>query len=249
MELLNEKVINSKPFESLQSILKISYIKNSNLSIPYNEFEKLMIAFIEKIMGSYLENTEFYNDKYSCIIEDLPLYLKGKFNSKNNVITINKKVINDIYLGKINSMTIIFHELNHFKVLYDIKLGRINKDLIRSQKENLLSMASQKPVNKIKTIKADSKFTDDDYYKYNYKVFSEEKIVEINAINNLISFIKMVGIKLSPQHLQELKNNFLKNINQYNNHLRDLRSNLNLKFSLQKLLLIVQKNYIARKKR
>ncbi len=115
--------------------------------------------------------------------------------------------------------------MNHYNQY--LKLGRINKDLIRSQKENLLSMASQKPVNKIKTIKADSKFTDDDYYKYNYKVFSEEKIVEINAINNLISFIKMVGIKLSPQHLQELKNNFLKNINQYNNHLRDLRSNLN----------------------
>ena len=227
MELLNEKVINSKSFELLQLILKNRYIKNPNFSISYNEFEEIMIGFIEKIMGSYLEDTKFYKDKYSCVIKDLPSYHRGEFNPENNVITINKKVINDIYLGKINSMTTIFHELNHFKILYDIKLGRINKDLIRSLKEYLLRVDSQDPFDEKKTIKAGPTFINDKYYECNYIVFSDEKIAEINAINNLISFIKIAGIELSSQHLQELNDRILKNTSQYNNYLRDLRLNLN----------------------
>lgn len=227
MELLNEKVINSKSFELLQLILKNRYIKNTNFSISYNEFEEIMIAFIEKIMGSYLEDTKFYKDKYSCVIKDLPSYRRGEFNSENNVITINKKVINDIYLGKINYMITIFHELNHFKVLYDIKLGRINRDLIRSLKEDLLRVSICDPFSEQKTIKAGPTFINDNYYECNYTVFSDEKVAEINAINDLISFIKMAGIELSLQHLQELNDRIKKNTNQYNNYLRDLRLNLN----------------------
>lgn len=227
MELLNEKVINSKSFELLQVILKNCYIKNTNFSISYNEFEEIMITFTEKIMGSYLEDTKFYKDKYSCVIKDLPSYRRGEFNSENNVITINKKVINDIYLGKINSMTIIFHELNHFKVLYDIQLGRINKDLIRSLKDELLRVSSHDPFSEHKTIKAGPTSINDNYYECNYTVFSDEKVAEINAINDLILFIKMAGIELSLQHLQELNDRIEKNTSQYNNYLRDLRLNLN----------------------
>ena len=50
-------------------------------------------------------------------------------------------------------------------------------------------MASQKPVNKIKTIKADSKFTDDDYYKYNYNMiqpFINNKVY-LSFNNNFIT--------------------------------------------------------------
>lgn len=40
-------------------------------------------------------------------------------------------------------MSVIFHELNHFKNAYDMKLGRTNKDVIRVIKETLLTIATQ----------------------------------------------------------------------------------------------------------
>ena len=224
MVLLNEKVINnSRTFELLQLILKNLYIKNPNFKISYNGFKETMIAFVEKIMSSYLEDTKYYKDKFSRVIKKLPSYRRGEFNPENNVIIINEKVINDIYLGKINSMTTIFHELNHFKSVYDIKLGIINKDVMRSLKEFLLRSSSHDPFDEMKTFKIDSTLISDEYYECNYRVFSDEKNAEINAINNLIFFIEIAGIELSEQHLQELKDRIKNNTIQYDNYLRDLR--------------------------
>ena len=212
MELLSEKVIGSRNFEILQLMFQNIYTNEQHL-IQYSNFKEMLVVFVEKIMSTYLEDTEYYNDKYSCIVKELPSYRLGEFNSENNVIIINESVIKEIYLGKINSMTVIFHELNHFKSKYDIKLGIINSDIIRTIKEDLLRVANN----------IDSKFINDDYYKCNYTVFSDEKIAEINSINNLISFVKIVGIELSKQHLQQLEEQIENNTRQYNNYLRDLR--------------------------
>ena len=223
MELLNKKVINSKSFELLQSMFKNRYTKDndSGFTMPYNEFRNEIIIFVETIMNSLLEDTKYCNDKYSCIIKKLPSYYGGDFDPENNVITINEKVINDIYLGKINYMIFIFHELDHFKNKYDIELGRINKDIIRSLKEQLLRIAT-KTFNE-KVFGKGYESISDYYYENNYKVFSEEKFVDINAINNFISFIEIIGIELSEQDLQQLKNEIRNNNSQYNNYLRDLR--------------------------
>ena len=215
MELLNEKIIDSNSYKLLQLMIKKLYLKENNPEsiISYNEFKEKIVAFVEVIMKSYLEDTKYLNDKYSCIIKELPSYRLGEFNSESNVIIINESVIKELYLGKINSMTVIFHELNHFKSKYDIKLGIINSDIIRTIKEDLLRVANNK----------DSKLINDDYYKCNYTVFSDEKIAEINAINNLISFLQMVDIELSKQYLQQLEEQIESNTKQYNNYLRDLR--------------------------
>lgn len=215
MELLNEKVIDSNSFQLLQLMIKKLYVKENNPEsiISYNEFKEKIVAFVEVIMKSYLEDTKYHNDKYYCIIKELPSYRLGEFNLESNVIIINESVIKEIYLGKINSMTVIFHELNHFKSKYDIKLGIINSDIIRTIKEELLRVANNR----------DSKLINDDYYKCNYTVFSDEKIAEINAINNLISFAQIIGIELSKQHLQQLEEQIKSNTRQYNNYLRDLR--------------------------
>ena len=122
MEFLNEKVINSRNFEILKLMFQNIY-NNSNHFIQYSNFKEILVAFVEKIMSSYLEDINYCKDKYSCVIKDLPSHCWGEFSSKNNEITINEVVIQDIYSGKINSMTTIFHELNHFKSWYDIKLG------------------------------------------------------------------------------------------------------------------------------
>ena len=156
----------------------------------------------------------------------MPSYRRGQFNPENNIITINEAVIEDIYLGKINSMTTIFHELNHFKIKYDTELGGVNKDIIRTIKEHLLRSTSQDPFDEKKCFfKKDCFYISDDYYKCNYRLFSDEKIAEINAINNLILFIEIIGIKISEQHLKQLKEKIEKNTNQYNNYLRDMRLN------------------------
>ena len=104
-ELLNQKIFQSKSFKSLQLILKNSCIKGSTPSIPYDEFENIVIAFIKEIMKLYLENTEFCNDMCSCVIRDLPNNTLGEFDIKNhinhiiveNVITIDKGVVKAIY--------------------------------------------------------------------------------------------------------------------------------------------------------
>ena len=135
---------------------KHSCIKGSTPSIPYDEFENIVIAFIKEIMKLYLENTEFCNDMCSCVIRDLPNNTLGEFDIKNhinhiiveNVITIDKGVVKAIYFGKINFMSVIFHELNHFKNTYDMKLGRTNKDVIRVIKETLLTIATQDNIAK-----------------------------------------------------------------------------------------------------
>ena len=160
MELLKEKVINSRNFEILQLMLQEIY-SNQNHLLQYDNFKEIIIAFVEKIMFSYLENTKYYTDKYSCIIKDLPVYLRGEFNPNNNVITINEKVIKDIYSGKIDAFITIFHELNHFKSEYDIKLGKINSDIIRTIKEELLRASSQDPFSEMKSIKSGTKYIKD----------------------------------------------------------------------------------------
>lgn len=238
-ELLNQKIFQSKSFKSLQLILKNSCIKGSTPSIPYDEFENIVIVFIKEIMKLYLENTEFCNDMCSCVIRDLSNNTLGEFDIKNhinhiiveNVITIDKGVVKAIYFGKINFMSVIFHELNHFKNTYDMKLGRTNKDVIRVIKETLLTIATQDNIAKKNATKSKVTYIndniqgnyDDNYYQCNYGVFSDEKIAEINAIKDLILFIKITGLELSELYIQKLNDEISKNTIQYNNYLRDFR--------------------------
>lgn len=218
MTLLNKKVYNSQEFKELQLILKNLYIKNSNNPVSYNELNDAIVSFVTKIMFSYLEDTEFRSDSFSCIIKKLPSSLKGTFDDENNLITINEEVVNDIYNGDIVSISTIFHELEHFKTKYDIKLGRITINLIRCIKEQLLREKSLEPFKIVGYV--------DNYYKCNYEVFSDEKMAEINAATDLCFFILKTGIEISKQQLQELKDIHELNTIQHQNYLRDLRLNI-----------------------
>lgn len=99
--------------------------------ISYDEFKETIKAFIEKIMGTFLENTEYSNDKYSCTFKRMNLGYGGSFSPENNEITINEDVIKKLYRGNLSEMADIFHELNHFIIKYELKLGKINQDLVR----------------------------------------------------------------------------------------------------------------------
>lgn len=218
MNLLNKKVYNSQEFKELQLILENLYIENSNNPVSYNELNDAIISFVRKIMFSYLEDTEFHKDKVSCVIKKLSSSFKGTFDDENNVITINEEVVHDIYNGNIISMSTIFHELEHFKTKYDIKLGRVSVDLIRCIKERLLREKSLEPFKMVGNV--------DNYYECNYKVFSDEKLAEINATTDLCFFILKTGITISKQQLQELKDIHDLNTIQNQNYLRDLRLNI-----------------------
>ena len=107
-ELLNQKIFQSKSFKSLQLILKNSCIKGSTPSIPYDEFENIVIAFMKEIMKLYLENTEFCNDMCSCVIRDLSNNTLGEFDIKNHInhIIVENNQMQNAVLLPIGNLTI-----------------------------------------------------------------------------------------------------------------------------------------------
>ena len=229
MDILNELILKNKSFEILGIILKKHYLNKKELKpiISYDEFKETIKTFIEKIMGTFLEDTDYYDDKYSCTCKQMRLSRRGEFSPENNEITINEDVIKELYHGNLNEMTTIFHELNHFKIKYELRLGKINQDLVRIVKEQLLRKSSSDPFDEKNTIKKGATYINDDYYKCNYRVFSEEKVAEINAIRNLIFFLKTANIELSEFDMHELETRITNNNRQYENYLRDLRYNIN----------------------
>lgn len=226
MDILNELILKNKYFKILSIVLKNHYLNKEEFRpiISYNEFKETIKAFIEKIMETFLENTEYSNDKYSCNFKQMTLSRGGEFSLENNEITINEDAIKKLYHGNLSEMATIFHELNHFKIKYELKLGKINQDLVRIAKENLLSMSSFDSFKN--TIKKGITYTND-YYECNYSVFSEEKVAEINAIRNLIFLLKSADIELSEHEMHELERRIADNNRQYENYLRDLRYNFN----------------------
>lgn len=229
MDILNELILKNRYFEILSIVLKNHYLNKEEFRpiISYNEFKETIKAFIEKIMETFIENTEYSNDKYSCTFKQMRLSRGGEFSPENNEITINEEVIKKLYYGNLSEMTTIFHELNHFKIKYELKLGKINQDLVRIVKEKLLRISNSDLFDEKNSIKRGMTYINDDYYKYNYIVFSEEKVVEINAIKNLIFFLKAADIELSEFDRHELERRIADNKQQYENYLRDLRYNLN----------------------
>lgn len=229
MELLNQQVIESDICKSLMNVLKIHYTSRDNLqrAISYEEFKQSIILFMESIMRNFLNKTKYYDDKYSCTIKNLPSKTRGEYDDSNNQITIDEEVIGSIYYGNIIEMTTLFHELNHFKLKYDILLGKVNKNLVRVIKERLLRELSQDPFHEINSIKNGYTYINDDYYECNYKVYSEEKLAEMGAIHNLIFFFKIAGIHITDLEMKQLNDRISQNSRQYQNYLRDFRYNFN----------------------
>ncbi len=228
MDILNELILKNKYFYILSIVLKNHYLNKKEFKpiISYDEFKETIKAFIEKIMETFLENTEYSNDKYSCTFKQMRRSKRGEFSLENNEITINEDAIKNIYRGNLSEMTTIFHELNHFKINYELKLGKINQDLVRIAKEELLSISISDPLDEKNSIKGLS-YINNNYYECNYRVFSEEKIAEINAIKNLIFFLKTADIELSEFEMKELERRIANNNRQYENYLRDFRYNFN----------------------
>ena len=230
MELLNEVIINSHRFEIISTVLKVHYQNRNNLRaiISYNEFKETIETFVEQIMREYLENTKQYkNDLPRCIVKSLTSKsIRGLYISKDNTIEINEDVIKNMYYGKILEFITLFHELNHFKVFYDLSLEKINFDLIRIAKEKLIRVSEED--NEITDFEQPEFIVDESqYYVDNYKLYSEEKFVDNEAIKNFILFCKQANIQLEQSDIEYLENRVSVNSRKSENFLRDFRRSPN----------------------
>ncbi len=228
MELLNETIINSHRFEIISTVLKVHYQNRNDLRpiIFYNEFKETIEAFVEQIMREYLKNTNYNNTLSKCIIAKIPIKsIKGQYIDEDNTIIIDEDVIKNIYNGKILELRTLFHELNHFKVFFDLRLEKINFDLIRIAKEKLISLSED---DRIKDIKQNEfALGNPQYYEDNYKLYSEEKFVDNEAIKNFIYFCQLAGIQLEQSNIEYLEKRVSTNLREYGNYLRDFKQNFN----------------------
>lgn len=80
-------------------------------------------------MTLFLEDTVYKNDKNVVIIEPMPKVCSASFLSIDdiNILEINEQKIKNIYSENIDEFIVLFHELNHFKVEYEIKTGLLMK--------------------------------------------------------------------------------------------------------------------------
>ena len=209
-ELLSIGIVDSKLFKDIMYFVKKQYSdkhnmyvvkkqysdkhnimkfvrKNNNQIISYNEFKSLIEYLIFQIMKEYLKDTEYENEHCSSIVKNTGIY-SGYFVYINNIIAINEYIIKNLYYkGDILGLLTILHELNHFKMKYDIMLGQTDENINRVLKENLLRLCI------------------DSYYDDNYKFISEEVYADIQACNDLLKIIDMFEMKVRKKDLMEIK--------------------------------------------
>ncbi len=218
MYLLNEKVTNSESFSFL-----CSFFKNSNIlpNISYKSFKIHLVNFAKDVMTNYIKETPCSNDSCHCFCyEKMDNF--GSFNSKFNIIFLNEKVVEKMYKKRdLSSLAVLFHELNHFKIKYDVKLGYFDENLVRVIKEELISKSPLLP-SFIKNCEYDK----NTYYEDNYTFYSEEKLADLCALENLLFFMEKAVIHITEGQKQQINNLINQTTSQYRNYFRDVHNNM-----------------------
>lgn len=243
MNLICEKTFNKDSGRKILNLIK-SVISSAEKDedycfaklISYENFENVIHDFILDVMKTFLESNKI-EDECLVFIKRLPKGTKGYFlesKKSNNFLVINECVIKELYDGDIEQFIAIFHELNHFKVKYDISLSEINDDIVRIVKEKLIRESSRDPFNEIGSIKSIKKgyiYVNDDYYGDNYKLYSGEVYANIKAQEDYLFMLKSITNNPDIQadiinfFQSEYKGTLEKNKKYYDNHQRDFRSN------------------------
>ena len=157
------------------------------------------------IMKNIINKSIYKDDNVSCKIKNIFLGY-GCFNKLSNEIIIKEDVIEKLYKGDIKELIIIFHEIYHFIVKYDILNGINSEDIIKILKEKLVS-------NNKKNYKIN-----------NYRVLYEENYVEIKAIGEFLYLINVLKIELTKKDIKILKDNYNQVIELYNYNKRYIES-------------------------
>lgn len=219
MEILNDITLGLDSFVFLRSFYENA---NSHLTISYNSFKKNLEKFAREVMNIYLVNTPFENTPSYCLVTKHRC--AGTFIDDLNLVIINEEIVEEMYKGTIWAITTLFHELNHFKIKYDLKLGYINIDLVRILKERLISTNSIYP-SFIKSCQYEN--IENNYYNNNYKYFSEENYADMACLENFLYMIKHSKLKISKEQAYGIYKLMEKKENHYNFHMRDVSDNLN----------------------
>lgn len=220
MDLLDETITSSQTFSFLCSFYKKP---KSNQEIPYEIFKMYLMNFAKEVMKNYIKDTPYSNDHCLCFGYG-ELESSGSFTPDINMILIKESLIRKMYEKRnFFALTVLFHELNHFKLKYDIKLGYFDENLIRVIKEELISKSSLYP----SFIKVDTKDNKSTYYKDNYEFYSEEKIADLFSIENLLLFIEKANISLTAYQKEQINALTVKYARQYKNYFRDVKNNIN----------------------
>lgn len=201
MKLISDMILNTENTTKLMDLFYNCFTEHSDgklnfYFVSFDEFKNIIHKFIIETMGLFLCNSKFRDDEYDVCIKDFPISIHGVF-SDNNKLYINKKIIRNLYDGDLEKFISILHELNHFKVKYDILSGVINLDICRIVKENLLRDEDIDPFNEIgsyKSLKDKKNNINDFYYQRNYNNFSEEVYVNMCAKQDFITLIKILFI-------------------------------------------------------
>lgn len=226
MELIDEGLFDYSESANKLKKLIIKFSKNIKQEfsfrsyISYELFEETIRLFILDIMKYYLERTQVSCKKPSAVIDFYSV--DGEFNSFANEIFINKEIVNSLYKGKISELCVVFHELVHFKMHFDIFYKKIiNEDTVRILKEQIIRCyVFDNDINR-----------DDVYYLDNYKYISGEVYAEKESINLLVKFFYLIfKDKISDESvLKDIVNEFEKAIKdekpdyerRYSNKIRD----------------------------
>lgn len=219
MELLSKEIFNTNIYKEL-SVILLSQCMNKKTTISYEEFKDKIIIFGKTIMKNYAKqnnlNKEANNLEFS--IKRLPLRLRGSYISNENTVVINEDVIEKLYKGDILEMLTIFHELNHFKVAFDLKKEITSYKLIQMLKEKLLRYSINADEVRLSHNKG---LQEDAYYKCNYALFREENYVEIHGITDLLILAEKIGIELSEKQKKTLDKLLSTAMDNYTNYDRD----------------------------
>lgn len=242
MQLLTDKVFETDNSIKLMNLLCKILVNRKDGKfcvskfITYDEFKVMIHTFIVEIMELFLEDNKHSDDTFDVYFKKLPRNIKGNFNRTSNTVTISDMVIKNMYDGYLDDFEVLFHELNHFKIKYEILDGVINEDICRIVKEMLIRRDSMDPFNEIgsrKSLKGKRIYIDDFYYDDNYMNYSEEVIARISASNDLISFMRILVIfgKINNSEVDKVLDKMLEDLVRedkirYNNHIRDFNSSL-----------------------
>ncbi len=174
--------------DQLVSVLKGEY------NIPYEKFERAIVEYIQKCMffiyANYCEVDELENisGTYfpSCkIIKSLDSDGEAQYI---DTILLKRDTIINLFRGDKINLLIIFHELSHIEYNIQILRGYSTLNIINQIKDFLLNSYQKEQNSKY--------YYDDpfDYYKYNYRVVSQEVDANLNAIALTTNFMKINNI-------------------------------------------------------
>lgn len=142
MELIDEGLFDYSESANELGNLIIKFSKNlkSNQSfesyISYEEFENLIRSFINDVMCYYLKRINVSREVLVLVFD---YWFSGAFLETGNGIVIQSEIMESIYKGNIEYLSVVFHELVHFQVYCDINYRKIvNEDTVRILKEKLI---------------------------------------------------------------------------------------------------------------